>query len=375
LVWAAISYGASFDVDGWRYLGQAVLSGENPYGPAGHGRANWGPVWPWTCGLMLELSRLTPLPFHFLVKIPASLADAAIALLLRRLLLDRGLSPRAAFLAALGYALNPIAILISGAHGQFDAIPALFALGAFCAFPAVWPSALLLGLGIGTKTWVALLLPFFLQRLPDWRKRIAYFVLALLPFIVMLLPYYLAAPAAVRTQVLAYGGGVDHGWAAVVRIGLNLAHGARRLGEMTTPGWMLAVGRFLVLGGLIVVLVAARRRGLRTALEAALLCFYVTSAGVATQYLLWVLPFAYLGHDEEARARRVYIIVALIAALGFYLVFFPEAIFGERAGPFAQAILHSRARPAFAAIWILGTAAWWFTGAAWLRRHLREGDN
>jgi len=371
LIFAALSYGASFDIDGWRYLGQAVLAGENPYGPAGHGRANWGPVWPWTCGLMLALARITHLPFHSLIKVPASLADVGIALLIRHSLLARGLSRRTAFLVALGYALNPIAILISGAHGQFDAMPALLALGALITFPALLPSALLLGLGIGIKTWVALLLPFFLQRVAGWRNRIAYGVVTILPLVALLLPYYLEAPAAVREQVLTYGGGVDHGWAALFRVALNVAHGARRLSEMTTPGWLLSVGKLLVIAGALVVLVAARRQRIQPAISAALLAFYVTSAGVGTQYFLWVLPF---GHLRRERWLLLFSLTALVAAIGFYLVFFPEALFGTREGPFAQAVLHSPLRPAFSGIWILGTACWWLGCIASLLSLLRAKE-
>ena len=371
LFFAALSYGASFDIDSWRYLGQAVLHGDNPYGPAGYGRANWGPVWPWTCGLMLALARITHLPFHSLVKLPASLADFGIALLIRHLLLARGLPRRTAFLVALGYAVNPVAILISGAHGQFDAIPALLALGALTTFPALLPSALLLGLGIATKTWVALLLPFFLQRLPGWRNRIAYGVLAILPFVALLLPYYLGAPAGVREHVLAYAGGVDHGWAAVLRVALNFAHGARRISEMTTPGWLLPAGRLLVIAGVLVVLVAARRHPIEDSLSAVLLAFYVTSAGVGTQYFLWVLPFAHL---RQQRWLVAYVVASLIAAISFYLVFFPEVLLGLREGSFAQAVLHSPLRPAFSGIWILGTTLWWFVCIASLLSLLRAKE-
>jgi len=345
-----------------------VLSGENPYGPASHGRANWGPVWPWMCGLMLAASRLTSLPFHFLVKPPPSLADAGIALLLWRMLGLRGHSPRTAFMVALGYALNPVAILVSGAHGQFDAIPLLLALGALAAFPSVWASAVLLGLGIATKTWVVLLLPFFIQRPGDLRSRLLCGALAVLPLIILLLPYYLDSPATVREHVLAYSGGVDQGWAAVVRVILNLVHGTRRLGEMVPPGWMLLVGKVLVLAGLAAMLVAARRRALDAAAEGVLLAFYIASAGVATQYFLWILPFAHLRRE---RWLVVYTLAAVAAALGFYLVFYPEVLFGFRSGSFAQAVLHSSARPAFAAAWILATGCWWLVCVAALAALLR----
>jgi hypothetical protein len=368
LVLAALSYGASFDINSWHLLGQAILHGENPYGPAGAGRANWGPVWPWTCGLMLALGHVTYLPFHFLIKVPASLADVGIALLIRHLLLARGLPQRTAFLVALGYALDPVAILVSGAHGQFDAMPALLALGALAAFPALLSSALLLGLGIATKTWVALLLPFFLQRVAGWRSRTAYGVLAVIPFVALLLPYYVGAPAGVREHVLAYAGGVDHGWAAVLRVALNFAHGARRISEMTTPTWILPAGRLLVLAGLLVVLVAARRKPIEDAVSAALLAFYVTSAGVGTQYFLWLLPFAHLRRERWLVA---YVAAALIAAIGFYLVFFPEVFYGFRGGTFAQSVLHSPLRPALSGLWILGTAVWWLGCIVWLLARLR----
>lgn len=74
----------------------------------------------------LQGSEWTALPFAFVVKVPAILADLAIALALRRVVRDDGKT-------ALLYLCNPVTFLLAVYHGQFHTVATagvVFALGA-----------------------------------------------------------------------------------------------------------------------------------------------------------------------------------------------------------------------------------------------------
>jgi 4-amino-4-deoxy-L-arabinose transferase-like glycosyltransferase len=73
--------------------------------------------------LLAGLNRLTDLglPFRFLIRMPASLADVGTVFVVFELL-RRRISPRVAFAAAAVLAVNPVLFAISGFHGNTDSV-------------------------------------------------------------------------------------------------------------------------------------------------------------------------------------------------------------------------------------------------------------
>src|SRR6266487_297141 len=53
---------------------------------------------------------------------------------------------------------------------------------------------------------------------PEWPKS------SLVPVSAIIVPYFLASPGAVRSQLLGYSGVLDHGWAASLMRFLGLLH-------------------------------------------------------------------------------------------------------------------------------------------------------
>jgi Gpi18-like mannosyltransferase/4-amino-4-deoxy-L-arabinose transferase-like glycosyltransferase len=115
----------------------------------------------WWVGLASRALRLGWQTSGFLVllKLPALLADFAVARLLFARL--RGAAPRAAWLAALAFALNPALVLDSAVWGQTDSVLSLLVLLAFLAqgerhFELAWVFA---ALAVLTKPQALLLVP------------------------------------------------------------------------------------------------------------------------------------------------------------------------------------------------------------------------
>lgn len=100
------------------------------------------------------LSDLSP----FFIRIPLLCADIVILMVLSRLL--KGNEKK----VLLFYWLSPVLIYINYMHGQFDVIPIAFLLVSLYAIfrRELFISALILGLGIATKTNLVLVIPFYL---------------------------------------------------------------------------------------------------------------------------------------------------------------------------------------------------------------------
>jgi hypothetical protein len=300
LVPAALFFGTS-DVMGWELLGRLLLQGENFYATQLH---NWPVLWIYFAAAALQVHEATGLPFSFLVKVPPILADACIAVMLWRV--D---ASRAALAAAIAYALHPIAVLISGYHGQFDSLmlaPMFLAWRLFEARRITW-SAVVLGLGVWFKPVPLLLLPVFLPRLQTWKARLMFSALSVAPAALGTLPYLLRWPEDVAINFFGYSSwfgqwGYPVAWMLV-----------EYLKDHTIPWWlpdpeyvspplqaMYAAGRWLLLAGLVAVWVVSFRRGFSTlrSILATFSVFYFVTVGFGLQYLLWIVPFALAARDR-----------------------------------------------------------------------------
>jgi uncharacterized membrane protein len=336
-----------------------IERGQSPY--VVH-RCNYPPAAIFLSVFLRALARLSGITFDVLFKLPGLAADLAIVGLLYSVLQKRR-SRAIASIAALGYALNPVAVIITSLHGQLDGVAALCCLVAVLLIedrrdPALEVlSALCLGAGIGFKVWPVLLLPvvlFHLRGSPSRQAR--YLVLACLPAAATILPFFLDAPRAVLTSVIGYGGVTDQGWVAALRSLWFV-----RTGNLYLPGTLAETltrwGKIVFVALYLVALPLGRRYwNLAGQCAMTFLLFFVFFGGLSSQYFIWLLPFSLL----ELEIMTVpYTLTATLALVTFYLRFFPEVLFGTRPPP---ALSPSTVALAHA----ISTGAWWLTCVAWL---------
>jgi hypothetical protein len=268
----------------------------------------------------------------------------------------QGLAP------AWAYAIHPVALLIGGFHGQFDALALLPLLLAVQAFEAgrFDRAALALAAAIAVKSFPVLVLPFFLLALPGTAARARFVVLATVPVGLSLLPFAIADFGALRRELFGYGGVADFGWIGLVR-GLGfLSRGVLERSEAVYWPNLVPVGKSLFLAVLAGTFVFAVRRRARPPLEsAALLVFlaFLTFYGaVSAQYLLWVAPFAALLFGRLAAAHAA---ASTVALLGFY-AFLAPGVLAPATEPAAWG----------GPLWVAGVAAVLGVGALWWRASL-----
>ena len=261
---------------------------------------------------MAWLGDATHLPFNVAVKLPGTLADLVIVVLLFEHVRSReGWTGKALLPAAL-FALNPVPALISAAHGQFDALPVLFSLLAFHlrlreGKGALEFAALALGVGIALKAYPALLLPYLALTAPSGRK-VWTFAVALIPVGVASAVYVVAAgySSAMVTHVIGYPSTAAMGWVLFtqyvhlplpVLVAVWLGSDVAIIAFATLVPW-LALRKFVVNGA-----------------SSVFAFFYAVVFRASVQYLVWGLPFFCL---VSWLGTVVYSAAATTMLLGYY---------------------------------------------------------
>jgi hypothetical protein len=292
-----------YDIESYRMVADAVRNGRDVYDLTG--RYPYLPLHMHIFAGASWLSEHTGLPFTLLVKLPEIAADMTLALLIGRA--AHAMGRRDAGALAMVYALNPVSVLVTGYHGQFDAIPTVLVFGAWYVLAfgrgpwAAPASAFLFGLAVTDKTWPLLLAPVLLWRVPrrgtDVDAAIAahlcYLAIAALPVIASFTLYEWLVPGGAHhaVRVASSYQGIVGTW-GYSQLLVNAAgpegrseaiHLARGLGP-----WVL--GSALACAALA----AARLRSDADRLALLLAVTYTCAAGWGVHWLAWTMPAAVL---------------------------------------------------------------------------------
>ncbi len=297
-VWLPV--GAGYDIDSFRLVTDALLSGNEVYTSV-LGRHPYLPFQMYIMAVMARLSEASSLPYVVAIKLPAIAADVGITWLIFHSLLESGRRRATAMTFALLYALNPVSVLVTAYHGQFEAVTLLLMVTSwyFWRFGRRYQgSAVALGFAILNKTWPVVMLPVVWLRLRDTRSRILYPLLALgIPvlFVALYLLIFSADPEPMLRRALTHRG-VPGYW--------GLSSILAPLGQ-SSP---LAQSAFDMLSSLRNwILVAAigltlwwtRRQGVLDALLTVILAMLVVTVGFGIQWLIWPIPFALLALEDR----------------------------------------------------------------------------
>jgi hypothetical protein len=324
----------------------------------------YAPLWVWIeagCGF---LARRSSMSFAVLVKLPIVAADVAIVVLLARVGRRHGLG----LLPAWAYAVHPVSLLVTGFHGQFDALPLLFVL--LCLDwheqARYGASGLALAAAIGWKPFPVLLVPVLAATVPP-RSRLRFALLATAPVALTLIPFALHDLSALRRELMGYAGVADFGWIGVLRGVRFLTTGVLARSEAAHWPVLVSIGRWLFVGAFVLLAVAVGARRLvlgRYAIALAVFLAFLSLYGaVSAQYLLWVVPFGLLsGGRGEALGFAV---AASVGLLGFYDFLAPGVLTPPSMPLFP--------RPVAGLLWVSGAAATLLLCWAWLARLVARG--
>jgi hypothetical protein len=309
-----------WDLDSYRAVADAIANRHDVYDITG--RYPYLPLHMYVFAAADWLATHTGFSFLFWVKMPAVLADAALTLVVGYAACAMGRRKDAAALAML-FALNPVSVLVTGYHGQFDAVPTALSLGAWALLTFrrerwVMPlAALLLGLAIADKTWPVLLAPILLWRMETTNDRMMFGALTALPALLLLAVYEALVPggAVHALEVSSEYQGVLGVWgfsALLVRAaGPEAREGAIQAATLAGPTIMLGS-----LGFAYAAAARLRRDPERMALVVAVL--YAAAAGWGTHWLAWLVPLALMSGRWWSAG---YLVASALYAATVYLGF------------------------------------------------------
>lgn len=335
--------GLPFDLSAHWWVGSVALAGRDVYAdPLAQNRYPYPPLHMYISALMVWLSGGDAGAYVIADKlIPAAFGvGTAVALVAtaRRL----GLSPGRALLVGALYAVNPLPVLVTSYHGQFEEIPLFFIVLALYLLigprQGLWAaaSALLLGLAIAYKTWPLLFGPALVIAARGPVRKLLYLPLALIPLAVSIGWYELAFQPAqfhaalhslaagpgtlsqrvhtfvdgdeVLNRLAGYKGsqGFCWGYTGVLR------HCWVQRTLLRPNDWIVPLSsKLLLLALLLVGVLLLWRRRVLEALVAAPLVFFLFTPGWGPNYSIWVLPFALLLGEGFARAYTLLVLPAV----------------------------------------------------------------
>jgi hypothetical protein len=361
--------GASYDIDSFNITAQLLADGQDVYSaPEAVGRHPYLPLQMYWMRAAQVLSVSSGLAFPKVVRLLPIMADALIAGLIFLILREKKWN-RKAWQGAIFYALNPITILVTSYHGQFDSIPALLILLSWTSWKRVSThsdflrggvSATFLGLAILIKSWPILFLPVMLMAQKKWKVRITYTLQTALPSVIAIYIYssqFNSDLITILTPALTYNHGFGiWGYTYFIKLG-------ERFGLFSSElvNWLIGVGRWITLGIMGVLFWGQPREwsSIKSFL-AVLLSFYAFTHAFSIQYLAWVIPFAVIA-NQRLPLKRFLLAASAYMIMAYFTLILSFRIADTIAWPLADIVL----------IIPLGIPAW-LTVLHWYFKELRN---
>jgi hypothetical protein len=235
----------------------------------------------------------SPRNIALLMKLPAIAGDALSVWLLARIWMRRGDAHRAA-LASIAMALSPIAILISGYHCNTDNLYAFLSLLAMYLITerqAFFLAGLALGAAINVKLIPVILIPGTYSLCRSWRDA-SHLTLGLAIWTLPFMPLLIAAPDAVRNNMLNYAPPVSEWGIAMILHELWADPQLQRFAYNAMASY-LTLGRWLILLCAAILSAASFRRRRWNGYEVAAISFaflLVLAPGFGPQYTTIIVP-------------------------------------------------------------------------------------
>lgn len=340
-------------------MGASYLKGDNPYLSLDFN--SYPPLAIYLEAISMIISSKLHLSFVTVFKFWPNLADLLCTILIYRFLIKLKTKPIPAALWASFYILNPVSILISSAHGQLDAITSFFVL--FSIYTALFPirkynflSALSLGIAIAIKPNPAMLIPFFLIfRKISLGQKINYLLIVFAPLIISFMPFFQQNPLRIVSLLLGYSGVGDLSYSAILR-SLWYQHNAQT-NLPFNPEFLQSSKIIFLSGASFLLLLFINGKQLVKSLLAVYLLFLTFYFGIASQYLVWILPLAIIEKDKKV---LTFSLLASFTLISFYLFFGPDILLGKLSNipPFQTKYIY---------IYFLSNVCLWLFNLWWLK--------
>jgi len=321
--------GAHFDIDSYLIVAKSVQNHQNIYITAPN-RYPYFPGWAVFEVGALYLAQYSGVPFDIIIRLPGVVADTAIILVLYAIV-DRGYTDTliTPIKASTLHAINPVAIMVIGAHGMFDSIPILSMLlcGLLLFEGNHRIAATILGIGIVIKQVPLLFGLLFLIMCASNKERAEFAFLSALPTGVLSIPFLIISPLVYLNRTIGFEGGPILGWYRELSLihgklpGMTLGH----LGDQILAAWPVVQSintPLLVIPLMLSIsyLFYQNRELLNiwTCIAISILGFYTVSAALHPEYLYWIAPFLSLVSINKLWSK-IYIVFLFLTGSSWYI--------------------------------------------------------
>jgi len=346
----------SVDLNDWHRVAEGLQLGMNPY--ARHA-LTWPPFWMEIIYLCLHFSNRFGLDLFSCIRCVLILADLAVLagiFFLLRMLDSRA---RHGTLLLLGYCLNPLLVLLTVQHANFDAFPEFWiVLMLICLIRFrrerqeidYLLAALCLGMGGFSKTFPLMLWPLLAPgaRKLSWRARLLAAALAVGPTALALAPLYVISPDAVSHDVIHYRSFGQHFGLLGL---LTLLHAAPAETPYATAFTYIFLAMLTILASRLWKHDFTNDSDLVLLASMILLSAFLLGSGYGPQYWFWVTPLLLIVYQQYRKLRVVLFIAgiviigtniyeyAIIRALGqFWISWHPSS---QQLKDYAEKVLYS----------------------------------
>lgn len=291
------SYAYSYDISAHEEFARSIGTGANPYAGKRFYLA-WPPFWGFFVFALARVAEVTGAEFVPLLRWTLVAIDLCVILVLAALVSRLAPDANVRRVVLFGIALNPIVVLLTVQHGNFDSIVVTWIMLGLLALVA-WArsgesldwllACTFFGLGVFTKTVPLALAPLLIPgaRKEDWRGRALGAGLLLGPAAVGLGSFFILDPAPIIDRVIFYRSQNGRFGVSGILRGLDLAQAAN-VAERALALLLLA----LLALGCIRAWSWVRPQPRQIVLLAALIMLAIPTLGpgFAVQYVYWFLP-------------------------------------------------------------------------------------
>lgn len=315
----AFTFYGTQDVAAWEQYSTFWQQGKSPYDPTK--RFNYGPPWFWMISLTEYFRQFFNIPFSTAIKFPMILADLLTLFILLKGCQLLKKNQVQTFVSLAVFFLNPVSILSSGYHGQFDNIGTTFSLLAWYLYEARLRLSFALGtlsfaFAVAVKHFNILLTPVFMFYQNKLSKRILVMFAAPSLFLLLITPYWLKDTQWVNEAVFQYNLHSGYwGWVGVICRTTSLLTGIDLI-KSSWFGWTDYFNYALYLSILVVSFFLARKYSLIDLIVLTFLIFYALTTQMAPQYSVWIIPFAAL------RPNRYFYTYSIMAGIQLTLFYY-----------------------------------------------------
>lgn len=200
----AMTRGHNFDFESYKIVGDIVVNGGNVY--AETFRYNYGPIWFSILGFFYWIGSLFAsheLIFRILIVALLTSVDLGIAIILKK---------KYGTLAFVLFFLNPISIIISGYHNQFDNVALFIGMLGVLLYPkddkkfskSHMYSAVVIGLSLMTKHIFFILPIWFFLRAKSLKVKLVMLTVPIVMFLASFLPFVAEGFSGIKQNVFMY---------------------------------------------------------------------------------------------------------------------------------------------------------------------------